>query len=64
MNRWHIASLLSLALTVYLIQSIPEACDDGIFGCDGLRTAPITVIFLGLLVAGLLGFIGFVRSTK
>jgi hypothetical protein len=61
---WYVAALVTLGLTGYLVASMPEGCDDGMFSCDGLRVAPIIVVFLGCVVAGSLSFVGFIRSTK
>ena len=64
MNRWYGASLLTLAVSVYLVATMPESCAQDVFSCDGLMTAPIVVVFLGCAVGGLLAFVGFVRSMK
>jgi len=64
MNRWFVAALLTFGLTIWLVGSIPESCDDAVFSCDGFMTAPINVVFVGFLVAWVFAFLGFIRSTK
>ena len=64
MNTWYIAAVAVLASTVAFVLALPDGCDDALLGCDGIRVAPIVPLFVGAVLAALLGIIGFVRSTR
>ena len=64
MNTWYIAAAAVLALSIAFVLALPEGCDDALLGCDGIRVVPIVPLFVGVVLAGLLVIIGFVRSTR
>ena len=64
MNAWYIAAVATLALTIAFVVALPDGCDNALLGCDGIRVVPIVPLFVGTMLAALLGIIGFVRSTR
>jgi hypothetical protein len=64
MNAWYVAAVAVLALTVAVVVALPGDCHDALFRCDGIRVAPIVPLFVGGVLASLLGAIGFMRSTR
>ena len=64
MNVWYIAAVGVLVLAIAFVVALPDGCDDALFGCEGIRVVPIVPLFVGVVLAALLGIIGFVRSTR
>jgi hypothetical protein len=39
-------------------------CPSTLNECDGFQLSPTLVVLAGVVIAGVVGFLGFVRSTK
>jgi hypothetical protein len=66
MNRWYAAAILILVAalaTAVLMPGLPD-CPSTLNECDGFQLSPTLVVLAGVVIAGVVGFLGFVRSTK
>ena len=66
MNRWYVGAILILLAAVAVAVLMPgiPGCPTGINECGGFELSPAMVVFVGALIAGFVGFVGFVRSAK
>jgi hypothetical protein len=61
-NAWYVAALVVVVGSVAWFLAQPGSCSDFI-GCGDVVT-PIWVPFAGVVLGAVLGFVGFVPSTK
>ncbi len=66
MNRWFVAAILVLvaALATAVLMPGLTDCPSTLTECAGFQLSPRLVAVVGVVIAGVLGFFGFVRSTK
>jgi hypothetical protein len=65
MNRWYAAAILVLVATLataVLMPGLPD-CPNTLNECGGFQLSPTFVVLVGVVIAGVVGFLGFVRST-
>ncbi len=66
MNPWYVAALVVLIAAVAVAVVMPgmPGCPTGLNECGGFQLSPALVVLVGALIAGILGFVGFVRSAR
>jgi hypothetical protein len=65
-NAWYaagLAVLLAALAAASLMPGLPD-CPNGLNECGGFQLSPLFVAFAGVLVAGVLAFVGFLRSAR
>ena len=66
MNAWYAAGLVVLLAALaaaIIVPGLPD-CPNGLNECRGFQVSPVFVAVAGMLVAGILGFVGFLRSVR
>jgi hypothetical protein len=65
-NAWYAAGLGVLLVALAAAVGMPGLpdCPNGLNECGGFQLSPLFVTFAGALVAGILAFVGFIRSMR
>jgi hypothetical protein len=65
-NAWYAAGLGVLLVALAAAVGMPALpdCPNGLNECGGFQLSPLFVTFAGALVAGILAFVGFIRSMR
>lgn len=65
-NSWSVAAILVLVAAVVMAVVMPGdgGCPTGLNECGGFQLSSALVVLVGALIAGILGFVGFVRSAR
>ena len=66
MKVWYaagLAVLLAALAAAIMMPGLPD-CPNGLNECGGFQLSPVFVAVAGMLVAGILGFVGFLRSVR
>jgi hypothetical protein len=62
MSGWYIAAVVVLLLGLGTAFLLGGSCPE--LACSAIQVSPIVGVFASMVVAGVLSFIGFIRSTR